>query len=143
MTRPFNFFTHKVKFTIRKRKKLNAWLIDVIESCGKIAGSVNFIFVNEQYLYKINKKYLNVAAYTDTISFSLSEEEKIVSGDIFISIERVKENAVKYKEKFDEELHRVMVHSVLHLIGYSDLEEKEQLAMRQKEDKFLRLLAKL
>jgi probable rRNA maturation factor len=143
MNNSCHFFTHNVKYPVKNRKLLNDWLTRVIEIEGKMAGSLNFIIVTDSYLRKLNKKYLNSDSYTDTISFPLSEEENIVSGDIYISLERVMDNAMKFKAKPLNELHRVMVHSTLHLIGFNDHTEKDKDVMHKKENRFLKLLKTL
>lgn len=100
-------------------------------------GTLNYIFCNDAHLLQINREYLKHDTYTDIITFDYSEK-KIISGDIFISIERVTENAEKFKQPFEIELQRVMVHGILHLIGYNDKSSQEKETMRAKEDFYLK-----
>ena len=114
------------------------WLTECICSEGFQLGKVDIIFTSDAYLLEINKKYLNHDYYTDIITFDYSEGNEL-SGDLFISIDRVKENASKYNVLFEVELRRVMAHGLLHLMGYGDKEEGEILVMRKKEDEKLRM----
>ena len=136
------FFTEDVKFNLPKKLLLKKWLKSVIEDYQKKVGDINFIFASDEYLYDLNIKYLNHDYYTDVITFSYNEGNKI-SGDIYISIDRVKDNAKKYSVDFFDELHRVMVHGVLHLLGYEDDTEEKKLTMRSKEDFYLQQLKNL
>lgn len=119
---------------------LSSWIKDVISSEGFKPGDITYIFCNDSYLYDINMKYLKHDFYTDIITFPLSFNSEIISGEIYISIDRVKENAIKYTKGFKEELSRVVVHGVLHLMGYDDHSEEDILEMRMKEDYYLSLL---
>ena len=102
-------------------------------------GNLNYSFTSDESLLKINMEYLKHNTYTDIITFNYNEGKKI-SGDIFISIDRVKENAEKFEAPFEEELHRVMIHGVLHLCGYKDKSKTDSELMRKKENAALRLL---
>ncbi len=113
--------------------------INYIESKNKKAQSISFIFCSDNYLQKINSEFLNHKDLTDVITFNYSEKTNL-AGDIFISAERVKENSKIYNVKFKEELARVMIHGILHLIGYNDIKEKEKNLMRNLENEFLKLL---
>ncbi len=134
-----NFFKEDVACPGLDKEKFRKWIASVIESYGKTAGELAFIFVSDDYLYKMNKDYLNHDYYTDVITFDYSKDN-VVSGDIFISVDRVKENAEKYGVTFPNELARVMIHGVLHLIGFKDATEEEKAEMREQEDKALRLI---
>lgn len=123
--------THEVKKT--------EWIISAITQENFTLGELNYIFCNDEYLHKINIQYLNHDTLTDVISFDYTEG-KCISGDIYISVERVKENATNYDVSFDSELCRVMLHGVLHFCGYDDKSEKEKEAMRSKEDFYLKQL---
>ena len=112
---------------------------DVAESENKKIGNVNFIFCSDKYLLDINRRYLNHDYFTDVITFDFSENEKI-AGDIFISIDTVRANSVEYKQLFDVELHRVMVHGILHLCLYRDSTKSEIAIMRSKENRYLKKL---
>lgn len=101
----------------------------------KICGNINFIFCTDEELLKLNKKYLHHNTYTDVITFNYNDND--LSGDIYISIDRVRLNSVKYKVTFNNELHRVMLHGVLHLIGYNDKSKKQKETMVKAENKYL------
>lgn len=109
-----------------------SWLSMVAQAEERVLGDICLIFCSDEYLIEVNRKHLDHDFYTDIITFDYSEDE-VVSGDLFISTERVLENAIGLGEMFHVELHRVIVHGVLHLIGYKDKSENEALVMRQKE----------
>jgi len=115
------------------------WLKTVISSEGKKAGDIQYIFCNDNYLHKINKAYLNHDTLTDIITFATTNNENIISGEIYISIDRVIENANIQSVLFIDELSRVIVHGVLHLIGYDDHSISDKKLMREKEDYYLHL----
>jgi probable rRNA maturation factor len=133
------FFTEGVSFTLKDRVSLRRWLNTVIRREGKSPWYINFIFCNDDYLLELNKTYLNHSTLTDILSFSYNDDPGTVSGDIFISLDRVRENAAEYQQEFDRELKRVMVHGILHLIGYSDKGKNEKEKMTEKEDFYLNL----
>lgn len=136
------FFEEGIQYTLRGKEKIRKWIKNVIEEEGfSIVGETNFIFCSDEYLLKINKEYLNHDTYTDIITFDSSESDDEIAGDIFISIERVRENAKKFKCKIGDELHRVMVHGVLHLCGYDDLTVDDKREMTDKENYYLGLLS--
>lgn len=110
----------------------------VLANENRTLGEVNYIFCSDDYLLNINKQYLNHDYYTDVISFDYSEDG-IISGDIFISVDTVKDNAKEYEVEFKKELARVMVHGVLHFIGYKDKTDEDAKLMRQKENQYLPL----
>ncbi|MBU2020039.1 MAG: rRNA maturation RNase YbeY [Bacteroidetes bacterium] len=112
------------------------WLVKVLKSFNNSLGDVNFIFCSDDYLLNINKEHLNHDYYTDIITFDYCDG-KIVSGDLFISVDRVRDNAENLEIDFLDELHRVMVHGVLHLCGLKDKSENEAAEMRSAEDKAL------
>jgi rRNA maturation RNase YbeY len=130
------FFHSECDFKPESISHLDSWIKDAIANEQKILGEINYIFCDDDYLLEKNQTYLNHDTYTDIITFDYSEENS-VSGDIFISIERLKENARKFAVPFDTELRRVMIHGVLHLIGYKDKSDKEKKLMREKEDFYL------
>ncbi len=138
-----NFFSEEIDFRIKNKNKVRKWIVSVLEAHDKIPGCINFIFVNDEYLLQINQKYLQHKTYTDIITFDQSSKPELVEGDIFISIERVKENASKFIIKFNKELERVMIHGILHLIGYQDKTPCQQDEMRKKENRYLALLEKM
>ena len=126
-------FNSETSFTLKNQKKLVKWIGDVISSEGFQVGEINYIFCNDSYLNKINQEFLNHDTFTDIISFDYTLGKE-VGGDIFISIERVLENAEKFNEVFENELYRVMIHGILHFMGYKDKTKKEKTLMRTKED---------
>ena len=130
------FFHSECDFDTEPVSNLDSWIKEAIANEQKILGEINYIFCDDDYLLEKNQTYLNHDTYTDIITFDYSEENS-VSGDIFISIERLKENARKFAVPFDTELRRVMIHGVLHLIGYKDKSDKEKKLMREKEDFYL------
>jgi probable rRNA maturation factor len=118
------------------RKKKN-WIKDLIAKEGFNLVELNYVFVSDEALLVINRKYLNHDTYTDIITFDNSENNNQIEGDIFISIERIKENSVIFNNNFETELLRVMAHGVLHLCGYGDKKEKEVKIMREKENFYI------
>jgi rRNA maturation RNase YbeY len=136
------FFSEGVSFILRNKIKIRNWILNIILSENYIEGQINFIFCSDKYLNKANLKYLQHDTFTDIITFDTSEKQIEISGDIFISIERVRDNAKSYKVLFTNELHRVMIHGILHLIGYNDKTKEEKVIMRRKEDYYLSLLPK-
>ncbi|MDC3365768.1 rRNA maturation RNase YbeY [Flavobacteriaceae bacterium] len=126
-------FNSETSFTLKNQNKLVKWIGDVVSSEGFQVGEINYIFCDDSYLNKINQEFLNHDTFTDIISFDYTLGKE-VGGDIFISIERVLENAEKFNEVFENELHRVMIHGILHFMGYKDKTKKEKTLMRTKED---------
>lgn len=127
-------------FEVSNPEVMRSWIQSVVQAEGYTLGEVNFIFSSDSYLHDLNKRFLNHDTLTDVISFDYTSG-KIVSGDIYISIDRVKDNAVEYGVTFDNELARVMVHGVLHYCGYKDKDSKEAKEMRAKENVYLSLLS--
>jgi probable rRNA maturation factor len=115
------------------------WITSSIKEEGKIAGDIVYHFCSDEKILAINKTYLDHDTYTDIISFPTSNNEKIISGEIFISVDRIKENANKYDIEFYQEFKRVLIHGVLHFIGYDDHKDQDILTMRSKEDYYLNL----
>jgi len=118
-------FNSETSFTLNNQNKLVKWIGDVVSSEGFQVGEINYIFCDDSYLNKINQEFLNHDTFTDVISFDYTLGKEI-GGDIFISIERVLENAEKFNEVFENELHRVMIHGILHFMGYKDKTKKEK-----------------
>lgn len=133
------FYSQSIKFTLKNKIKLRNWINSAIEKENKTSGDISFIFCSDFYLLKLNKSYLKHDYYTDIITFDYSENQDVISGDIFISIQRVRENAKKFNKTFENEMHRVMIHGVLHLLGYNDANEKEKKLMTSKEDYYLKV----
>lgn len=127
-----NFYSEN-EFYLESENDYKEWLEAVIESEGKILGELSFIFCDDEYLLQINQKYLAHDTYTDIISFGSGVGDEI-SGDIFISTERVEDNSLEYGTMFLDELKRVMVHGVLHFCGYDDHDQDQQRIMRSKEN---------
>lgn len=139
MSSSINFHSEEVDFHLVNEKKTIKWIKDSIKNETKNVGEISYIFCTDEYLHKMNLEYLNHDTFTDIITFDYTEEN-IVSGDIFISIDRIKENATKFKTVFENELSRVIIHGVLHLMGYKDKSAQEKEQMRSKEDFYLTLL---
>jgi rRNA maturation RNase YbeY len=134
-----NFFSQDLPFKISKPRKTAQWLRQVVVSEKKELVQVNYIFCSDKYLLSLNTQYLKHRTLTDIITFDNSEKPGVIEGDIFVSIERVRENAETLQVDFDHELHRVLVHGVLHLANYSDKTPSEKGQMRKKEDAYLSL----
>ncbi len=129
-------FNYETDFIIKNPEEITNWISEVIQSENKKKGEINYIFCDDEYLLKINLEYLKHNTLTDIISFDYSIGNEL-SGDVFISIERVKENTVDFNVFFEEELKRVMIHGILHFCGYTDKTEADTLFMRNKEDEKL------
>ena len=129
-------FNYETEFTLENEEAISGWISNVIKSEGKKEGEINYIFCDDEYLLQINKEHLNHDYYTDIISFDYTVGNEI-NGDMFISVDRVKENAVDFNVAFDEELKRVIIHGILHYCGYKDKSEEDELLMRNKEDEKL------
>src|SRR5688500_8634876 len=136
-----HFFAQDIDFKLSSQRKTKTWITEVVKREKKALSALSYIFCSDQYLLSINKEYLNHKTLTDIITFDNSEGGGQIEGDIFISVERVKENARKFERPFVEELRRVMIHGVLHLLGYSDKTAAQKSRMRGKEDAYLSLLA--
>lgn len=134
-----HYFSEDTTFNLKEKRKVNSWIRKTIEMENFNPGDINFIFCSDSYLLELNQEYLNHHTLTDIITFDSSEEENTISGDIFISIDRIKENAENLKITFNTELHRVIIHGILHLCGYTDKSKDEKLTMREKEDHYLSL----
>ena len=125
-------------FTLKNKRKIKNWLKDTIVNEKKKVGDINYIFCSKQYLKKMNNDYLSKNYETDVISFDFSNDNKI-SGDIYISSETVKKNSIIFNVCFNNELKRVMVHGLLHLLNYNDKSNQEQKIMREKENFYIKL----
>ena len=130
-----NFFTEEIDFVLDQTLPYSSWLENVCIAENKTIEVINYIFCSDEYLLKINQEHLQHDFYTDVISFPFAKDP--IEGDIFISIERVKENALTHKVDFFTELKRVMVHGILHFLGYDDKDEQDQKVMSNKEDFYL------
>ncbi len=132
----YNFET---QFQLKDSNKTSIWIESCIHKNEFTYSEINYVFCDDEYLHKINMEFLQHDTLTDIISFDYTMGKEI-SGDIFISIERVAENAKLYQVSFEEEFHRVLIHGILHYMGYKDKSEKEKEAMRKKENECLQLL---
>ncbi len=137
---PVFFHCEDIEFSLQQQAALQNWVAKVVATEAQLLGEVNFIFCSDSYLLNINQQYLQHDTYTDIITFDYGEDNTI-AGDIFISVERVHENATKYAATPSDELHRVMVHGVLHLLGYKDKAPSDKAEMTDKEDFYLSLRA--
>ena len=134
-----SYFAEETPFVLKGRQRNNRWLRLVAESEIRRIGDINIIFCSDHYLLDVNRRFLGHDYFTDIITFDYCEGEKL-SGDLFISVDTVKDNALEYgAESFEQELARVMVHGLLHLIGYDDHTPEEQRTMRAKENYYLSL----
>ena len=126
-------FNSETPFNLKASDKISFWIEDIISSEGYSVGEINYIFCDDAYLSQLNKKFLNHDTLTDIISFDYCVGKQ-VNGDIYISIDRVSDNAETYGVSFDTELNRVMIHGILHYLGYKDKTLDEKQSMRAKED---------
>jgi len=133
------FFSEDIEFEVAAPHQLRQWLQKVIRAEQCVPGDINYIFTSDDYLLALNQNYLQHETYTDILTFDQSTDSGSVSGDIYISIDRVRVNAGHYRQTFGQELKRVMVHGMLHLIGYNDQSPEEKSEMRKKEEAYLSL----
>ncbi len=131
-------FFHEGDFRLSLSDNYSHWINRVFKSEKASLGNINYIFCEDEYLLKINQKHLNHNSFTDIITFDYSDGQ-VISGDVFISIDRVKDNADIFNKTFQEELLRVMVHGILHLLGYNDKTNDEVIVMRNKEEEKIKL----
>jgi len=134
-----SFFEEDIKFSFKGKRTTRSWIKNAIANEGKSEGEINIIFCSDEYLYKLNMGYLHHNTYTDIISFDFSEEKGVISGDIYISVDRARDNAKKFKQLLKNELSRLIIHGTLHLCGYKDKSQKDKALMTQKEDYYLSL----
>lgn len=134
-----HFFSHKIRFSLKNPRKITSWIKRVVEKEGASIGEINYVFCSDPYLLTLNQGFLKHNTLTDIITFDNSEDKSSLEGEIYISIERVKENASKYNVPFEDELNRVMIHGILHLLGYKDKKPAEKALMREKEETCLSL----
>lgn len=133
------FYENEVNSKLKNKRKLSSFLDSVADAKGyKGKVSLNYIFCTDEYLLEINKSYLKHDTYTDIITFDLREKPEDITGEIYISTERIKENADKFSGSYEEELHRVIFHGLLHLCGYKDKTTEQKQRMRLEEDKCLK-----
>lgn len=128
------------KYIIKDKRKVSNWIKSCIAEEGKIIDNISFNLCSDEYILQLNNEALQHDYYTDIITFELNEKDEPIEGDIYISIDRVKDNAITLHIPFINELHRVLIHGVLHLCGYKDKRRKEELLMREKENYYLNKL---
>jgi probable rRNA maturation factor len=133
------FFTEDTNYKLLNKRKLELWIKSVISSYKKSIGEINFIICSDEHLHQMNVEYLDHDTYTDIITFDNSESDDKIEGELYISIDRIKENANEFTSKVSSELHRVMAHGVLHLIGFKDKTKPQQEEMKLNEDHCLTL----
>ncbi len=138
-----NFFCEDIQFKVPNARNTKKWLKSIAINEGFELNQLNYLFCSDEYVLSVNRQYLNHDFYTDIITFDNSESESIIEGDIFISIERVRDNAISLNQTFENELRRVLAHGVLHLCGYDDLDDAQEQNMRDKEDYYLKLFSNL
>lgn len=131
------FFEEDISYTLKDKTMVRQWIKAAITEEGFKLNELNYIFCSDAYLLQINQQFLDHDTYTDVISFSHSEEDAKIAGDIFISIPRIRENARKFNVSETEELHRVIIHGTLHLLGYNDKSAVAKSEMTQREDFYL------
>ena len=136
------YFCEDIRFTYKNKLANNRWLKMVAGSEIRKIGDINVIFCSDNYVLDVNMKYLQHDYFTDIITFDYCEG-KVLSGDLFISVDSVRENSIEFGTDFEEELHRVIVHGVLHLIGYDDHTEEDKKVMRQKENYYLQMRSQI
>jgi probable rRNA maturation factor len=138
------FHTQDIVFTLKNKTRIKKWIAQTIEMKKRKTGAIHFIFCSDSYLLSINKQYLNHNTFTDIITFDYSKDLENVplSGDIFISIDRIQENAVTFSKTMENELHRVIIHGVLHLLGYKDKTKDAKEQMTKEENRCLKMLEK-
>lgn len=141
------FYSENISFELKNKRLISKWLKEVAACSSAQIGELNYIFCSDDYLLDINKQFLGHDYYTDIITFDNSEDyalekgREAICGDIYISIDTVRHNGTEYGEGFDSEIHRVIVHGLLHLIGYDDTSDELQAEMTEQENKALSLLA--
>lgn len=133
----FNFETD---FELQHQPKLQKWITETIVSEGFEPGEISYVFCDDAYLHKLNVEFLNHDTLTDILSFDYKLGNQL-NGEIYISVERVFENSVEFRTNFEDELHRVMIHGILHFCGYKDKTQAEESAMRAKENEWLEKLS--
>lgn len=131
------FFEEDITYKLKDKTKVKAWVKNTIIAEGFKLSELNYIFCSDEYLLQINQQYLDHDTYTDIVTFDNSEQEGVIVSDIFISIPRIKENAAKFKVSETDEIHRVIIHGALHLLGYKDKTAADKKKMTEKEDYYL------
>ena len=133
------FFLEEVSYKLKHKIKIREWIVKTAENEGFTIGTLNYVLTNDNVLVQLNKEYLRHLTLTDIITFDLSEKRGDLTGDIYISVDRARENAKEFKVSLSNELSRLMIHGVLHLMGYKDKSREEKRLMRAKEEFYLSL----
>jgi rRNA maturation RNase YbeY len=136
---PINFFFEDIQYRICKLKLLRYWINKSVELENSTIEEITYIFCSDNYLHKLNIEYLEHDTFTDIITFQYNEENSALHSDIFVSIDRIKENSKLYNQRLLDEFHRIMIHGVLHLLGYKDKTPEEKQEMTDKENYYLSL----
>lgn len=134
-----HFFSEEIKFTLREKLNRKRWLKKIATNAGFKIKELNYVFCSDEYLYQMNRDYLKHDSYTDIITFDNSEKKGDIEGDIFVSIDRVRENAKTHTQEVETEMNRVLAHGLLHLMGYKDKTQEEVVLMRLKEEESIKL----
>jgi len=132
-----NFFNEDITYKLIQKIATRLWISSTINQEGFTLQELNFIFCSDEYLLNINKQYLKHNTYTDVVTFDNTTKKGVIVGDIFISIDRIKENSIAFSVAETDELHRVIIHGTLHLLGYKDKNKASKALMTQKEDQYL------
>lgn len=132
-----SFFEEDITYNLKHKTAIRQWVTETVRNEGYKLKELTYIFCSDNYLLQINQQYLNHDTYTDIVTFDNSDIENTIIGDIFISIDRIRENAIKYGHSEIEELHRVIIHGALHLVGYTDKKPVDKKKMTLKEDFYL------
>lgn len=135
-----SFLSEGISFELEHLDVIQNWIQESVLNEGKSPGEITYVFCSDDYLHKINLEHLKHDTFTDILTFNYCVDE-VVNSDIFISIDRVKDNAVSFNTSFQNELNRVIIHGILHLVGYDDLTDSDKETMRSKEDFYLSLLS--
>ncbi len=139
MEHRIEFFSEDIDFSLNSPEQVSEWIAEVIAQNEQELISLTYVFCSDEYLHQMNVEYLNHDTLTDIITFNNADEEGTIEGDIFISVDRVRDNAVTHATSFEDELHRVIIHGALHLIGFDDKNNDAQTLMRKQEDSCLSL----
>lgn len=139
MDQQIEFFSEDIDFSLNNPEQISDWIAQIIEQHDQELISLTYIFCSDDYLHSINVEYLDHDTLTDIITFDNADEEGSIEGDIFISIDRIRDNATTHGTSFEDELHRVIIHGVLHLLGFKDKTPEQEATMRNLEDSSLSL----
>jgi rRNA maturation RNase YbeY len=134
-----HFFSEEIRYTLKEKLTRKRWLKKIATNAGFKIKELNYVFCSDEYLYQMNRDYLKHDTYTDIITFDNSEKKDDIEGDIFVSIDRVRENAKTHTQEVETEMNRVLAHGLLHLMGYKDKTQEEVTLMRLKEEESIRL----